>query len=154
MYIDGFDFTNGFRRSDLHKFEKINTLTINILEINFYQEQNKWRHKLFPIEFSKSDSDRVIDILIYQNQYALIEKINVFLGVHHKIFICRRCLSSYTSENLLMLHKPKSENNNITTIRTSPESHICWKKNIFIRTHFFPGYMQSLKLIMKSIILV
>ena len=29
---------------------------------------------------------------------------------------------------MLMKHKPKSENNNITTIKTSPECHIYWKK--------------------------
>ena len=37
-------------------------------------------------------------------------------------------MSSYTSENMLMLHKPKCENNDITTIRTSSESHLHWKK--------------------------
>ena len=26
-----------------------------------------------------------------------------------------------------MIHKPKCENNDITTITTSPESHIFWK---------------------------
>ena len=35
----------------------------------------------------------------------------------------------YTSENMLMKHKPKCENNNITTIKTSIESHIYWKKH-------------------------
>ena len=48
----------------------------------------------------------------------------MFLGDHHKTFICRRCLNSLTSENMLILHKTKCENNDITTNRTSPESHI------------------------------
>ena len=30
---------------------------------------------------------------------------------------------------MLMLHKPKYENNNITTIRTSPESRLLWKNH-------------------------
>ena len=62
-----------------------------------------------------------------------MKKLDVFLGDHNKKFICRRCLNSYTSENMLMIQKPKCENNDITTIRTSPESHLHWKKNSFIR---------------------
>ena len=54
---------------------------------------------------------------------------NVFLGDHHKTFICTRCLNSYTSENMLMLHKQKSGDDNITTIKTSNESHLHRKKD-------------------------
>ena len=128
LNIQGFDFTNGFKRSDVHKFNESNNLSINIFELNFYQDQNKWRHKLIPIEVSKNDSDRVVDLLIYKNHYAVIKKLNVFLD-HNKNFISRRCLNSYTSENMLMLHKPKCDNNDIITIRTPPESHLHWKKH-------------------------
>ena len=48
LNIEGFDFTNGFKCSDVHKFEKLNNLS-NIFELNFYQDQKKWRHKLIPI---------------------------------------------------------------------------------------------------------
>ena len=37
-------------------------------------------------------------------------------------------MNSYTSENTLLLHKPKYENKDITTLRNSIESHIQWKK--------------------------
>ena len=82
LNIEGFDFTDGFKSSDVHKFEKLKYLSINIFEINVYQDQNKWRHKLIPIEVSKNDSDRVIDLLIYKNHCAPIKKLNVFLGDH------------------------------------------------------------------------
>ena len=127
LNIRDFDFTNGFKCSDVHKFERLKNLSINIFELNFHQYQNKWRHKLIPDEVSNIESDRVIDLLIHQKHYVLIEKLNVTLGDHHKKFICRRCLNSYTSENMLLIHKPKCENNDITTIRISPESHIYWK---------------------------
>ena len=65
LKIQGFDFTNGFKCSDVHIFEKLNKLSIYTIEISFYQDQNKWRHKLIPIEISKNQSDRVIDLLIY-----------------------------------------------------------------------------------------
>ena len=121
--------------------------------MSFYQDQKKWKQKLIPIEVSRKNSDGVIDLIFYKNHYALIKKLNVFLD-HHKNFICRRCLNSYTSENMLSLHKSKCENYDITTIRTSSESHLLWKKNIFIRIHCILGYTQILKLMMKSIILV
>ena len=151
--IKSFDFSNGFRCSDVHKFEKLYNLSINIFELNFYQDQNKWRHKLVPIEVSRIDSDRVFDLLIYKNHYALIKKLNVFLGDHHKTFICIKCLNSYTSENMLMLHKQKCGDDNITTNRTSV-NHIFIGKNTFIRIHYILGFMQISKLIMEKIILV
>ena len=117
MIKQGFDFTNGFKYSDVHKINEINNLSINIFELNFNQVQNKWRHKLIPIEVSENESDKVIDLLIHENHHALIKKLNVFLRDHHKTFICRRCLNSYTSENMLKLHKPKCEKNYFTTIR-------------------------------------
>ena len=43
LNIQGFDLTDGFRCSDVHKFEKLNNLSANIFGLNFYQDQNKWR---------------------------------------------------------------------------------------------------------------
>ena len=107
-----------------------------------YQYQTKWRHKLVPSETSKNESDRVIHLLIYINHYALIKKLNVFLGDHHKTFICRRCLNSYTSENMLMSHKPNCENSDLTTIRTSTESHLLWKKHFHKNLLYFRIYAE------------
>ena len=100
------------------------TYLLTSLKQTFVKIKIKWKHKILRIEISKNESDRVVDLLIYKNHYALIKKLNVFLGDHHKIFICRRCWKSYTSENMLMLYKPNCENNDITTIRTSLESHL------------------------------
>ena len=72
LNIRVFDFTNGFKCSDVHKFEKLNNLSINIFELNFYRDQKKWKHKLIPIEISKNESDKVIDLLIYKNQIECI----------------------------------------------------------------------------------
>ena len=69
---DGFDFTNGFKCCDMHRFEKLNNLSKNIYELNFYQDGDKRKHKLIPIEISKNESDNVIVLLIYENHYALI----------------------------------------------------------------------------------
>ena len=66
-----------------------------------------------------------------------IKKMNVFLGDHHKFFVCRRCLNSYTSENALLNHKEKCGDDNICTIRTSSESHTQWNK------HFHKNLLYS-----------
>ena len=103
-------------------------MSVNIYELNFYQDGDKWKHNLIPIEISKNESDKVIDLLIYKNHYALIKKLHVFLGNHNKSFVCRRCLNSFTCENALINHKEKCGDDNICTIRTSNESHLYWKK--------------------------
>ena len=128
LNIHGFDFSNGFKCRNVHKFNELNNLSVNIFELNFYPDKDQWKHKLIAIEVSKNDSDRVIDLAIYKNHYVLIKKLNVFLGDHNKKFICRRCLSSYTSENMLIKHKERCDDNNITTIKTSNKSYLHWEK--------------------------
>ena len=43
LSIEGFDFSNGVRCSDVHTFEKLNTLSSNKLELNFYRDQKVWK---------------------------------------------------------------------------------------------------------------
>ena len=140
LNIQDFDFTNGFKCHDVHRFNELNNLSVNIFELVFYQEQNQWKRKLIPIEISKNNSDRVIDLAIYKNHYVLIKELDVFLGDHNKKIICRRCLSSYTSENMLIKHKEKCGDDNITTIKTSNESHLFWKKHFHKNPLYFRIY--------------
>ena len=69
--------------------------------MNIYQDGDKWKHNLIPIQISKNESDNVIDLSIYQNHYALIKNLQLFLGNHNKSFVCRWSLNSYTNENKL-----------------------------------------------------
>ena len=87
LNFESFDFTNGCKCSNVHRFKELNNLSVNIYEINFYQDGDKWKHILTPIEISKNESDNVIDLLIYKNHYALIKKLHVFLGNHNKHFV-------------------------------------------------------------------
>ena len=123
LNIEGFDFTNGFRCSDMYRFEKLNNLSINIYQLYFNQGA---KHKLIPIEISKNKSDKVIDLLIYKNHYVLIKKLNVFIGKNDCKYICRKCLISYTTNNMLIKHKKLCGENQ--KIKTSPNSQIYMKK--------------------------
>ena len=69
-----------------------------------------------------------------------MKRLDVFLGDHNKKFICRQCLSSYTRENTLIKHKQKCGEDNITTIRTSPESHLHWKNHFQMNPLYFRIY--------------
>ena len=130
LNIGGFDFTNGFKCNDMHKFEKLNNLSINIIELNFYQDNNKWKHKLIPIDLSKNETDKVIDVIIYKNHYALNKKLNVFIGKEDNKYTCRNCLSGYTSDNMINKHKQKCDmRHDITTIKTSKKPCTHWDKH-------------------------
>ena len=137
LNFQSFDFTNGFKCSDVHRFIELNNLSVNIYELNFYQDGDKCKHNLIPTEISKNESDKIIDLIIYKNHYALIKKLHVFLGNHNKSFVCRRCLNSYTCENALLNHKEKCGDDNICTIRTSNESHLYWKKHFHKNPLYF-----------------
>ena len=137
LNFQSFDFTNGFKCNDVHRRNELNNLSLNIYELSFYQVGDKWKHNLIPIEYSKNGSDNVIDLLIYKNQYALIKKLHVFLGDHNKSFVCRRCLNSHTYENALLNHREKCGDDNICTIKTSSESHLCWKKHFHKNPLYF-----------------
>ena len=82
----------------------------------------------------------VIDLAIYKNHYVLIKKLDVFLGDHNKKFIGRQCLSSYTSENMLIKHREKCGIDNITAIKTSNESHLHWRNHFHKNPLYFRIY--------------
>ena len=140
LNIQGFNFTNGFKCSDVHQFDELNNLSVYFFEINFYRDHNKWRDKLIPVEIGKIYADGVIDLAIYKNHYIFIKQLDVFLGDQNKKFICRQCLSSYTSENMLVEHKEKRGEDYKTTFKTSNESHIYWKKHFHKNPLYFRIY--------------
>ena len=127
--IQGFVFTNGFESSDMHKFEKLNNLTSNIYESNFYKDDKKWKHKLIPIENGKHASDRINDLAIYKNQYALIKKINECIGKDDNKYIWGRCLYSYTNHNVLKNHIQNCGQQEVTSIILSRVPYIFWENH-------------------------
>ena len=93
LKIELFDFSNGFKCSDVQKLEKLKKLSFNIVELTFYQDQNKWKYQLIPIEKSKNEDDRVVDFLIYKNNYVLVKQICLILGNRKCNFSCRKTLN-------------------------------------------------------------
>ena len=155
LNFQSFDSTNGFKCGDVQRFNELNNLSENLYELNFYQDGEKWKHNLIPIEISKNESDNVIDLLIYKNHYVFIKKLHVFLGDHNKSFVCRRCLNSYTCENALINLK-KNVELIIYVLSEHRMNHIFIEKKDF---HKNPLYFRIIadfeaKLIMRIMVLI
>ena len=52
LNFQDFDFTNSFKCSDIHKFNELKNFSLNIFELNFYQDQNQWKQKVITTEIS------------------------------------------------------------------------------------------------------
>ena len=62
--------------------------------------------------------------MLYKNHFVLIKKLPEFLGKLDSKYICRRCLNCYTSQNGLIKHKQRCEQQERTALKTSNESHL------------------------------
>ena len=76
LNVNNFDFSNGFKFSDVHRLIKSKKLSVNMFELEFHQGQKTWKHKLIPIEISKNVSEKVIELIIYKDHFVLTKKIN------------------------------------------------------------------------------
>ena len=91
---------------------------------------------MIPIENGKYVSDR-FDLLIFKKHYVVINKLHVLLGNHKFNYISRQCLSSYSRQNVLLKCKQQREQQEVTVIRTSNDSHLFWKKEHFPGNQLF-----------------
>ena len=51
----------------------------------------------------------------------------MFFDQNDSKFVSRRCLSSYSIENVKMKHSERLEQQELTSIKTSNECHLYWK---------------------------
>ena len=58
----------------MYSFEKLNNLSVNVIDLNIHQDKDEWKHNLIPLEISKIESNQVIDLIIYKNYYSLKKK--------------------------------------------------------------------------------
>ena len=72
-----------------------------MFELSSYQNGNGRMHKLIPVEISENLSDKVIDLLLNNNHYTLLEKLHVFLGNHDSKPKCRSCSSYFSCQTTL-----------------------------------------------------
>ena len=124
LNLQRFDFTNGFNCSDVFVFENSNNLSLNFFELSFYQDKSESKQRLKPIEKSKNESEEFFDCLISTHHFALIKGLLVFSGKLNFSFFYRRCLSSYSCQNVLLKDKQCCSQQEITSIGTSNACHL------------------------------
>ena len=81
----------------------------------------------FLLKLVKNNSDRVIDLMIYKNQYILKESLHEILGKHDCTFVYRLCLSSFSSQNALMGHTPRYEQQELAAFIKFIDPYLNWK---------------------------
>ena len=66
-----------------------------------------------------------------------MKKINVILGSHNCNYVCRKCLNSYTNQDVLVNHIQKCGQQEMTPINLGNESHLYRKKHFHTNPLYF-----------------
>ena len=107
---------------DINKFEKLNPDIpgINVFSVN----ENK---KFYPLRMAQKDCINTIDLFLYEedgvSHYSLIKNFNRLIKTQKtsskngKIFICKKCFTHYTKEELLQKHISYCLNNETVSVK-------------------------------------
>ena len=98
---------------DIPKFENLNIgLCINVFELT--------GNVLTPIHVNKNYLQPQIELLLYQNHYCLITKLHCLINKDsHMRWVCRRCLTAFSSQPILIDHMERCINQQPTKITFS-----------------------------------
>ena len=102
---------------DIPKFENLNSLNVNVFELT--------GAVLTPIHINKNYLQSQIDLLLFENHYCLITKLHCLLNKDsHMKWVCRRCLTAFSSEDNLSRHIDRCQKQQPTKIT------FCWKDHL------------------------
>ena len=112
------------RVKDISKFENLNTqsafgigLRINVNELN--------GTVLTPIQINKNYLQPQIDLFSYQNHCCLITKLHCLIKKSsHMKHVCRRCLTTVSSQPVLIDHIDRCQKQKPTNIIFSWRDHL------------------------------
>ena len=106
---------------DIPKFENLNNLNVNNLELT-----NSVRSSaLTPILITKKHLQPQIDLLLFENHYCLITKLHCLINKNsHMKCVCRRCLTAFSSEDILNQHIDRCQKQQSTNIAFSWKDHL------------------------------
>ena len=102
---------------DIPKFENLNNLNVNVFELT--------KTVLTPIHINTNYDQPQIDLLLYQNHYCLITKLHCLLNKDsHMKWVCRRCLTAFSSQPVLLDHIDRCQKQQPTNITFSWKDHL------------------------------
>ena len=120
LNLEGLEFP--MKVKDIPKFEKLNNLNVNVFELT--------NSKLTPILINKNYLQPRIDLLLFENHYCLIPKLHCQINKDlHMKWVCRRCLTAFSSEQILFDHTSHCINQQPTNITFSWKDHLKFEDN-------------------------
>ena len=119
LKLKGLEFP--MKVKDIPKFENLNNLNVNVFELT-----NSVRSSaLTPIHISKNYLHPQIDLLLFENHYWLITKLHCLINRDsHMKWVCRRCLTAFSSEDILNQHIDRCQKQQPTNITFSWKDHL------------------------------
>ena len=119
LKLKGLEFP--MRIKDVPKFENLNNLNVNVFELT-----NSVRSSaLTPIHINTNYDQPQIDLLLFENHYCLITKLHCLINKNsHMKWVCRRCLTAFSSEDILNQHIDYCQKQQLTNITFSWKDHL------------------------------
>ena len=124
------------RVKDISKFEKLNPDLpgINVFSVNE-------RNKSYPLRMAQRDPQKTIDLFLYEEDgryhYLLIRNFSrlfrsqITSRTNGQIYICKRCFSHFSKEELFQRHIQYCSSNEIVSVRMPPKNSNLGFKNYF-----------------------
>ena len=115
LNLKGLEFP--MKVKDIPKFENLNNLNLNVFELT--------GNVLTPIHVNKNYLQPQIDLLLYQNHYCLITRLHCLINKDsHMKHVCRRCLTAFSSQPVLIDHMERFIKQPPTKISFSYKDHL------------------------------
>ena len=125
LNLKGLEFPMKVR--GIPKFEKLNTLNVNVFELT----KSVRSSALIPILINTNYDQPQIDLLLFENHYCLITKLRCLINKDsHMEWVCRRCLTTFISEQISFDHTSRCINQQPTNITFR------WKNHLKIEDNF------------------
>ena len=114
LNLEGLEFP--MKVKDIPKFEKLDNLNVNVFELT--------GTVLTPIHINKNYLQPQIDLLLFENHYCLITKLHCLINKDSYMkWVCRRCLTAFSSEDILNQHIDRCQKQQPTKITFSWKDH-------------------------------
>ena len=115
LNLEGLEFP--MKVKDFPKFENLNNLNVNVFELT--------GTVLTPIHIYKNYLQPQIDLLLFENHCCLITKLHCLINKSsHMKWVCRRCLTAFSSEDILNQHIDRCQKQQATNITFSWKDHL------------------------------
>ena len=115
LNLKGLEFP--MKVKDIPKFDNLNNLNVNVFELT--------GTVLTPIHVNKNYLQPPTAFLLFENRYCLITKLLCLINKSsHMKWVCRRCLTAFSSEDILNQHIDRCQKQQPTDITFSWKDHL------------------------------